>query len=187
MKKSIKLPLFLGLTCLGCTGVLAVVNELTSPIIKENEVKAQNAGYLQLFELNSFDGYKLANPEISADLQDEGIVSKLEITNASDDTLFGIAYDASVTGYSSDGIKFQVGFKDGKYAGFVVITSGETPGFGQDYLNVLTTYLKGLDANTTLEKLEADTIGLKSGTTHTREGVLPAVFAAAQDYLADAE
>lgn len=180
MKKAIKLPLVLGVVCLVCTAGLAIVNEVTKDKIAGNIIAKQNAGYLTIYDLDSFDGYTLSNPAPSTALVDAGINKVLKIEQSG--SLFGLAYDANVKGYAGE-LVFQVGFKDGNYIGFQVVKSNETSGFGADYLSVLTTYLKNKPASTSLEDLTSETIALKAGTTRTREPVLKAIYAAAQDYL----
>lgn len=182
MKKSIKLPLFLGSVALICSAALAIVNEITEPVVEQNEIKAANEGYLALFGLDSFEGYKIATPEPTSELSAKGVKKVFEL-HESNDSLFGVAYDFNVRGYGGELI-FQIAFKDSKYLGLNVVSSSETPSFGGEYLEALGTYLKGKDASLDRAKIETDTVAIKAGTTVTRTPVLDGIEVAAAHYVA---
>lgn len=192
MKNIIKLPLFLGAVCLIATGALATVNHFTESRILANENAKKNEGYLMVLDLSSVGDKKLPeSPEAVTDqtLLSAGIISFYQVLNG-DDTVYGVAYDGVVNGYGGE-IKFQVGFIDDQYAGFKVIAAKETAGFGQDYLAALETHLGGdwevaiSTSDSELELLTIDaTQGGKSGATKTREPIIAALIAAANDYQA---
>lgn len=190
MKNIIKLPLFLGAVCLIATGALATVNHFTEDRILANENAKKNENYLIVLDLSNA-GDKIL-PEAPVAISNEtllsaGVTAFYEVKNA-DDSVYGIAYDAVVTGYAGE-IKFQVGFVGDQYAGFRASASKESPGFGEDYIAALEDHL-GVDwevevstSESDLELLTMDAAqGGKSGTTKTRDPIIGALIAAANDY-----
>ncbi|MGI6713472.1 MAG: hypothetical protein ACOX3K_00140 [Bacilli bacterium] len=190
MKKTLKLPVFLGAVCLVCTAALATVNHLTKERITANENAKKNEGYLKVLQLTDVGSKVLPEaPEAltSGNAFEAGFVTFYQVKN-SDDSIYGIAYDGVVTGYAGE-IKFQVGFVGNNYSGFRVITSTETAGYGADYLAGLE---KNLGVNwqvaITTSQAELETLtmdaeqGGKAGSTVTRVPIVSALVAAASDY-----
>ncbi len=169
MKKSIKLPVFLGAVALISTAALAIVNGFTEPVIEQNIRAKANEGYLTMFGLDNFDNYELSNLEISDELSNAGVTNILQLKEG--DSIFGAAYDITSNGYGGE-LSFQVAFSGSKYAGFNIVSSKETPGFGSDILDEFTTYLKGKDISTTMAQIRADVEAVKAGSTITLDAVM---------------
>ena len=120
MKKIIKSILVLVSICAVVSTLLACVNYITAPIIKEAENKKSNAALLEVlpegksFELVPMGDYTLPETVIEAyDAKEAGYVFKL-----------------STTGYAT-GLVFMCGVSaDGKVVGTKIITSSETPAIG---------------------------------------------------------
>jgi Na+-translocating ferredoxin:NAD+ oxidoreductase RnfG subunit len=195
MNKLVKLPLFLASIALIAGATLATVNYFTLPIIIQREQAALNAGYLRLLGI---DDNKLATlnrvPEsgtISAetDLSVKGINDYVMYENKSDNSLYGIVYNGTVTGYNtnpSDPIIFQVGFKEGVFAGYNDVSNKETGTYGGKYLKDLDDVLKGVAANdeiafrTALNQYKSDNL---LSVTITERNLVPALWAAASHYV----
>ena len=120
MKKIIKSILVLVSICAVVSTLLACVNYITAPIIKDAENKKSNAALLEVlpegksFELVPMGEYTLPATVIEAyDAGEAGYVFKL-----------------STTGYAT-GLVFMCGVSaDGKVVGTKIITSNETPAIG---------------------------------------------------------
>ena len=194
MKKMIKLPLFLAIICVVSTGLLAAVNAWTAPIIEQHQVEEQNKGYLQMLGLENLNGKAIETTDVDETLASKGLTKKTVVTNTSDDSVFGIVYDGSVAGYGgkSSPIVFQVGFVGGYYSGFNYLSHGETPSVGQaKVLDTLNAYLTGTDAALTDNvsasddfAVDAAFLTMTAGATVTKSKLIPAMKAAAADYLA---
>jgi|LSQX01.2.fsa_nt_gb Na+-translocating ferredoxin:NAD+ oxidoreductase RnfG subunit len=194
MNKLVKLPLFLAVTALIAGVTLATVNYFTLPIIVRRQQMALDAGYLELLEINESE-YATLNrvPEsgtivAETDLSEEGIIDYVIYENRSDDSLFGIVYNGAVSGYNSDpgSIVFQVGFKDGVFAGYNNVSNKETPSIGAIYLNGLDSIIKGIPASDE-EAFKAALNLYKTDNslrvTRTEENLVPALWAAASHYV----
>ena len=120
MKKIIKSILVLVCICAVVSTLLACVNFITAPIIKEAENNKSNAALLEVlpegksFELVDLSKYTLPETVKEAyDAKEAGYVFKLE-----------------TTGYST-GLVFMCGVSaDGKVVGTKIISSSETPAIG---------------------------------------------------------
>ncbi|MDD3207546.1 MAG: hypothetical protein PHV19_03420 [Bacilli bacterium] len=195
MNKLVKLPLFLAVAALIAGATLATVNYFTLPIIERREQMALDAGYLELLEIDESKfttlnrvpetGTIVAESELSA----KGIIDYVMYENKSDDSLFGIVYNGSVSGHNSDPsspIVFQVGFKDGVFAGYNNVSNKETPSYGGIYLNGLDEVIKGISANdetafqTALNLYKSDN---SLRVTNTERNLVPALWAAASHYV----
>ncbi|MCX5775667.1 MAG: hypothetical protein NTV44_04830 [Firmicutes bacterium] len=183
MNKMIKLPLFLSIVCLVATGLLATANAITAPIISQNAIDKQNAGYLTMLNLSSSTGKTLTPETLSESLTTKGLTGKMVVTNNSDSSVYGIVYDGTVTGFKGD-IVFQIGFVGGLYSGFNCIASEETPSIGQaKVLNQLNDYLVGLSASDDFAAQSAF-VTMTAGATYTKTNLVIAIQTAATDYLA---
>ena len=120
MKKIIKSILVLVSICAVVSTLLACVNYITAPIIKDAENKKSNAALLEVlpegksFELVPMGDYTL--PETVKEVyKSEGV---------------GYVFKLSTTGYAT-GLVFMCGVSaDGKVVGTKIITSSETPAIG---------------------------------------------------------
>lgn len=171
----ILLPLFLGAVTLVAAGALTGVHLLTEPKIEENIKQKQLSGYKAVLDLAQSDVIDLKKETVSDELAGIGVTNKFSVTI--DTTLVGVVYDAEITGYNS-GLIFQVGFKGTKYAGFNVISSNETPGYGADYLETVHKQIKGVEIGDPILQDPS-----KTGKTITANALRKALEACATDYL----
>lgn len=183
MNKMIKLPLFLSIVCLVATGLLATANAITAPIISQNALDKQNAGYLSMLNLTSSSGKTLTAETPSATLTEKGLSGKMVVTNDSDESVYGIVYDGTVSGFNGD-IVFQIGFVNSLYSGFNCISNVETPSIGQaKVLDQLNDFLVGKSASDNFA-VDAAFITMTAGATYTKANLVIAIQTAATDYLA---
>ena len=191
MNKFLKLPLFLAVVGGVCTAVLATTYAITNPIVVQRVQKEQFAAYFCAFYLLEADGETpktgavAEEMDVAADLLAKGINKKVQISYNGE--VLGASYDGKVTGYGGD-IIFQVSFRDGKYNSFTCLGHSETDGFGGvEVLKNLNDFLKDKDAASLTEaSLNSGVVETTSGATSgtTRKNLVPAIIAAANDYVA---
>ncbi len=119
MKYYLRLGFVLLVITVVASGILAYINSLTEPIIKENQRKAKEEARMEVLpEAVSFDSISYLNEEvIYAGKNNEG-------------KLAGYTFVASLYGYSSD-VKTMVGVTpDFKVNKIKIIEQTETPGLG---------------------------------------------------------
>ena len=195
MTKFVKLPIFLATVALIAGATLATVNYFTLPIITRREQMALDAGYLNLLEIDESKFLTLNRVPQSgtivaeAALSEKGIIDYVMYENKSDDSLFGIVYNGSVFGHNrnpSNPIVFQVGFRDGIFAGYNNVSNQETPTYGGVYLDDLDDVITGIAADdetaflTALNQYKADN---SLSVTNTERNLVPALWAAASHYM----
>jgi Na+-translocating ferredoxin:NAD+ oxidoreductase RnfG subunit len=195
MNKFVKLPIFLATVALIAGATLATVNYFTLPIITRREQMALDAGYLNLLEIDESKFLTLNRVPQSgtivaeAALSEKGIIDYVMYENKSDDSLFGIVYNGSVSGHNrnpSNPIVFQVGFRDGIFAGYNNVSNQETPTYGGVYLDDLDDVITGIAADdetaflTALNQYKADN---SLSVTNTERNLVPALWAAASHYM----
>lgn len=195
MTKFVKLPIFLATVALIAGATLATVNYFTLPIITRREQMALDAGYLNLLEIDESKFLTLNRVPQSgtivagAALSEKGIIDYVMYENKSDDSLFGIVYNGSVSGHNrnpSNPIVFQVGFRDGIFAGYNNVSNQETPTYGGVYLDDLDDVITGIAADdetaflTALNQYKADN---SLSVTNTERNLVPALWAAASHYM----
>jgi len=195
MNKFVKLPIFLATVALIAGATLATVNYFTLPIITRREQMALDAGYLNLLEIDESKFLTLNRVPQSgtivaeAALSEKGIIDYVMYENKSDDSLFGIVYNGSVSGHNrnpSNPIVFQVGFRDGIFAGYNNVSNQETPTYGGVYLDDLDDVITGIAADdetaflTALNQYKADN---SLSVTNTERNLIPALWAAASHYM----
>jgi len=195
MTKFVKLPIFLATVALIAGATLATVNYFTLPIITRREQMALDAGYLNLLEIDESKFLTLNRVPQSgtivaeAALSEKGIIDYVMYENKSDDSLFGIVYNGSVFGHNrnpSNPIVFQVGFRDGIFAGYNNVSNQETPTYGGVYLDDLDDVITGIAADdetaflTALNQYKADN---SLSVTNTERNLIPALWAAASHYM----
>lgn len=178
--KFLLLPTFLGVVCLLSAGVIAGVNAFTEPVIEKRVIDQQNAGYYKVLGIQSAD--QPTDKTLSAALTGAGVTSKKEFKSG--DTLIGYVYDVTVSGYGG-ALKFQVGFKAGNFAGFNLITSGETPTFGGLVLAKVDERIKNKSADSDVLTLLNTPDNLTGGKSITGNAVSAGLSACADDYLAE--
>ena len=120
MKKIIKSILVLVSICAVVSTLLACVNYITAPIIKDAENKKSNAALLEVLpEGKSFDPVDIKAYTLPA-----------TVIEAYDAKEAGYVFKLSTTGYAT-GLVFMCGVSaDGKVVGTKIITSSETPAIG---------------------------------------------------------
>lgn len=118
MKKSLYLAAFLAWICVLSGGLLALVNDMTAPVIAYNKAQAEAANFAKIF------GEGVAYEPVEFDATDSHIQ---QIFIAGDQ---GYAYKVKTYGFQAD-IVFIVGVDhDGQILGFECLELADTPGFG---------------------------------------------------------
>lgn len=179
INKFVLLPLFLGAVCLVSAGVIAGVNYFTEPRIIQNDIDKQNAGYYKVLGISSADApieITITDAHKAAGVTS---INRFEVSG----TLIGFVYDMNITGYSPN-LKFQVGFKDGKFAGFNVISHSETPSYGGQVLSVINERIKDKEAGSDVMSLINSGGNITSGKSATSDALATALTYCATDYLA---
>ncbi len=122
MKKTITLAIFLAVFSAVSGLALAAVNDLTSPIIEEAKIAAEQENLVKIF--SSGEKFKQLDDKVEAPLTAVFEASK-------DGSATGYVYKGTTKGYGGD-VVFLIGItKDGNFKDFVVLeASGETKGIG---------------------------------------------------------
>jgi electron transport complex protein RnfG len=119
MKYYLKLTFILLIFCAVASGILAYVNSLTEPVIKDRKAKEEIATRSELIPDADFSEAKFA----------DGSLYYIATSTATKDTL-GYTFIAAENGYSSK-VQTMVGVdKDMKVLKVKVIDQAETPGLG---------------------------------------------------------
>ena len=96
----------------------------------------------------------------------------------------------TVKGYGGD-ILYQVGFKDGKFSGFNVITHGETSTYGGIVLaesgRLIDERIKGQDVESDLLVLLNGSDNLTVGKSVTRTALINSLTNCVNDYLTEVQ
>lgn len=162
MKKgnnALKLTLFLAIVAALATGLLALVNQMTYPVIEANAGSKETQAYKDLYP----DAKSIEKVEFTADA-DGYVLEAYKI----DDTAY--AFKATGKGYSAP-ITFILGYNvDGSNAKFKMLQINDTPGYGMK-LNE-TAY-----ADEYAGKSTTDSIPAVSGATVSSDGVKAAANA----------
>jgi Na+-translocating ferredoxin:NAD+ oxidoreductase RnfG subunit len=155
--------------------LLSLTYSWTQPMI-DTRINQQ---LLTLLNIDSIQGLTIeAKEEAMPSLQEDGIVRFQKVFEGS--TLVGIVYDVETSGYNS-GLHFQIGVKGSNFQRILVQSSSETQGYGSRLINALPTLLQGLSI--TDEGLITSTfLGMTTGITATRQGVLTPILTVATDY-----
>lgn len=169
MKKIISLGIFLALVAAISTFGVAAVNELTAPTIAKMDAEKKQAAFKEIFP----DG---VNFEIVDD-NDELEKPMLEITRVKDANgeLLGFIYQQQVNGFA-DRIVYVFGIDaTGKFGEFIVLSSSETPGYGQRIsLPEWTDYVRGHASSERLDTL--------TNATVTTAPIVNAMYLANEDF-----
>ena len=154
MKKSIKSILVLVCICATVSVLMALTNNITAPIILENEQKNANAALLEVMpEGGSFEVVDISSYTLPATVA--------EVYGASNG---GYVVKLNTTGYAS-GMVIMCGVSaDGKVTGSKCIASSETPAIGGAALESFAPALvsKGID--------DIDSVDTVAGATKTTVG-----------------
>lgn len=165
MKDYIKPTLVLAVIALVMTAFLAITNEVTTPIIAENNAKIANESRaLVLPEADDFE-------ELTGDFP-ENTVDAYKATNGA-----GFAITTTAKGYDSDPLKIMVGIgADGTVTKINILASSETPGLGSKVSEEsFTNQVIGMDAS--MEGYE-----MISGATKSSNAVKKAIQTAYEVY-----
>ena len=157
----------LGILCAVCGLLLSVVNSITAPVIKENQLAKVKTSLEVIFPDGDFED--VTEKYISND--ETGLVDAVYTADGE-----GVIFSLNGIGYSSSGMTFMVGFdNDGKIAGFLPLEQSETNGIGSKVFDpeFADTY-KGVGLD--------DEIPMMSGATLT-SGAVKAGIQAAQAML----
>ncbi|MBE7021163.1 MAG: RnfABCDGE type electron transport complex subunit G [Ruminococcaceae bacterium] len=115
VKESLKLGLILLLICGISTGLLAYVNDLTAPVIYENELAANKAAMLQV--MPSAEQFREVSQSLSKAFDKDG-------------NLKGYTVKVSPSGYGGE-ISMMIGVNtDYTVSGVQILSLSETPGLG---------------------------------------------------------
>lgn len=123
MKKQIKNVVILVVICLCVTALLAVTNQFTSPIIKENQNAAENAALLEVMP----DGESFEKVDMSAYTLPSTVSEIYKAKNG------GHVIKLTTTGYSSGFIILCGINADGTVSGVVCLESTETLGYEKTF------------------------------------------------------
>lgn len=115
IKESLKLGLILLLICGISTGLLAYVNDLTAPVIYENELAANKAAMLQV--MPSAEQFREVSQNLSKAFDKDG-------------NLKGYTVKVAPSGYGGE-ISMMIGVNtDYTVSGVQILSLSETPGLG---------------------------------------------------------
>ena len=147
MKKQIKSIVILVCICLSVTALMAVTNQFTAPIIKENQNAAENAALLEVMP----NGESFEKVDLSSYTLPSTVTEAYRAKNG------GYIVKLTTTGYSTGFVILCGVNADGTVSGVVCLESTETLGhektFGQNFVG------KNSD--------EADKVDTISGATKT--------------------
>lgn len=154
MNKTLKLTLFLAIIAALATGVLAVVNSMTAPIIAANEAGAQTAELEKLYpEASNFEKIE----DFTAD-SNELVKEVYKV----DDSAY--VFQVVSRGYDDD-IVFLIGYDmDGTNSKFKILSNNDTPGFGQRLME--DSYHEGMTGKST-----SDAVDMISGVTASSSAI----------------
>lgn len=186
MKETIRLGLILLIVAAIAGGVLALTNNLTAPIIAEQEKEGAFGAFAEIF------------PDADEFVEiDAGLLSEITSTHSNvvevyevmeDDTLVGYAFNTSSGGYGGP-ITTISGFNlDGTIKGIRVTENSETPNLGTVVADD-PAFRESFEGNITSEPLVAvgspaaeNEVLLMSGATVSTEGVVTGVNAAREAF-----
>ena len=159
MKGSIKSIIVLVGICTVMTVLLALVNGLTAPIIKENENAAANAALLEVLP----EGKNFVTVDISTyELPDT-------VTQAYKEEGGGFVIQLTVTGYSPKMVIMCGISSDGKVVGTKVLSSSETPSIGGAAIETFAPLVIGKDSSSIAN---VDVISGATFTTNAYKGAV---------------
>ncbi len=149
MNKIVHLALFLAIVSAVAGGALAFANQLTSPIIAENNAKQEKETLLAMYPDASEDDFK----EVDTDFDSKTVQKVYSYKNV-------YIFNMSVSGYK-DGTTFLVSIdKDTKKIDkYNAISNGDTKGLGSQVLDEpFKKSLEGKDASGQLDTISGATV-----------------------------
>jgi Na+-translocating ferredoxin:NAD+ oxidoreductase RnfG subunit len=127
MNKYLKYTLFLLILGLIAGFLLAFVNSITAPIIRESEEKAAREALSQYYP---FANYK----EVTSDMNNlDANIQKVYYAFGVDNKLAAVIYETSVKGYADQVVTLIAFNPDGTFIDAKVIAQKETKGKGDQY------------------------------------------------------
>lgn len=163
---SIRPTLILALICLLATLLLAGLNQLTTPIITENEERTANETYAAL--LPEADGFTARACDI------DGVTAVMEANNGT-----GYVITAEARGYGGQ-VPAAVAFSpDGTILGVTMMENSETPGLGQ---KVTEDAFSGQFAGRDAAAFTIDEIDAITGATISSKAAVSAINLAIEAY-----
>lgn len=163
---SIRPTLILALICLLATLLLAGLNQLTTPIITENEERTANETYAAL--LPEADGFTARACDI------DGVTAVMEADNGA-----GYVITAQSRGYGGQ-VPAAVAFSsDGTILGVTMMENSETPGLGQ---KVTEDAFSGQFAGRDASEFAIDDIDAITGATISSKAAVSAINLAIEAY-----
>ena len=152
MKEHLRPTIVLAVIALVMTVFLAFTNDITTPIIAENNAKAAEES--RAIVLPAADGFEEVSGEFG-----ENVVDAYKASNGA-----GYAITTTAKGYDSDPLKIMVGINaDGKIEKINILASSETPGLGSKVSeDSFTSQVIGMDAS--MEGYEMISGATKSST-----------------------
>ncbi len=112
----IKPAVILSVICATTSALLALTNDVTAPIIEDNNIRTANEARMALLPA---EGFELVEGEF------DGVSEVYKATDGS-----GYVISAAAKGYSGD-VPVMVAIADGKILGTTFLANTETPGLGQ--------------------------------------------------------
>lgn len=150
MKKIMHLTLFLGIVSLLAGGALAFFNDLTQPIIAENNAQAERESLLEMYPDADIDSFE------SVDISQIDSTTVNKVYKYNDYYIFNM----SVSGYS-EGTTFLVSIQkdDLTIDKYIGISNGDTSGLGTKVLDEpFKESLEGNPADSQLDTISGATI-----------------------------
>ncbi len=161
----IKPAVILSIICAVTSALLALTNDVTAPIIEENNIRTANEARMALLPA---EGFELVEGEF------EGVS---EIYKATDDS--GYVISAAAQGYAGM-VPVMVALSDGEILGATFLANAETPGLGQKVRDdKFKEYFTQIEAKT----LTLNDVDVIAGATISTNAALAAVNSAVDAYL----
>ncbi|MGL4383330.1 MAG: FMN-binding protein [Bacilli bacterium] len=158
MKKIIKLSLFLGIVSLIAAFALMLANNVTAPIIKENQIQQTNKSLKSLYQDAT---------EFKEEIVNEGVIKSYYLAYQ-DQELLGYVYNIKTQGYQSL-IEMLVAIDlEGNYQGLEIISQAETSGYGSQITN--DSYLDQFKTKSIKDEIDTIT-GSTITTTATKKAI----------------
>jgi uncharacterized protein with FMN-binding domain len=166
----------IGLTSIVSFGVLFATNLITEPIL----INRENERYLDLLNLDSFVGITIGETEIPTGALATAGVQEVK-AYFQQNNLYAVTYQVTITGYNP-GLTYRIGIRQGLIQTIRVDNHSETPGYGANLLTIFPETLQGIPIENEASWTTA-LIGVSTGVTFTRNGLLNSLTTIRTDYL----
>ncbi len=161
----IKPAVILSIICAVTSGLLAFTNDLTLPIITQNEIDTANAARMALLPADGFE-------KIEGDYENIS-----EIYKATDDS--GYVITAFAQGYAGE-VPVMAAFSEGKLLGVTFLANSETPGLGQ---KVRDDKFAQQFTDTDAKDLTISDVDVIAGATITTNAAITAINSAVEAFM----